>query len=225
MARCNCGFVRRQGASADPLTARAALDPSRAGRWAGPAGLLDSRYDTHRPARTPLPSPAPDGRGRAHARNRATTPSRGLRPASSMRRRRRFRRYSINTTVALPAVTGHAEALMEVLEGLARQPRGSARRQPNARQGAAGCAASLGGRSGNRRWNTRRGSRTAPWYSPMSTPNSSLLLGAPAVILGEGEETARLHLRRHFAVRSLRTLLQVVKPGVSRPIALWSVFG
>src|SRR5262252_8452351 len=29
------------------------------------------------------------------------------------------------------------------------------------------------GRSGSSRWNARRGTRTTPWYSPISTPNST----------------------------------------------------
>src|SRR5262249_20454663 len=40
-------------------------------------------------------------------------------------------------------------------------------------------------RSGSSRWNTRRGSRTIPWYSPISTPNfTACLLGIPADVLG-----------------------------------------
>jgi hypothetical protein len=38
----------------------------------------------------------------------------------------------------------------------------------------AGFDAPLGvGRFGKRRWKTRRGTRTTPWYSPISTPNST----------------------------------------------------
>ena len=67
-----CGPVHRHGASADPRTARAALDPfaSCGAAQAGPVGLVGARYEAHRPARTPLPSRTPDGRGRAHARIR-----------------------------------------------------------------------------------------------------------------------------------------------------------
>ena len=35
-----------------------------------------------------------------------------------------------------------------------------------------------GGRSGSRRWDTRRGTRTMPWYSPISTPNSTACCSA-----------------------------------------------
>jgi hypothetical protein len=55
--RRNCRPAHRQGASADPRTARAALDPSRTGaqRRPRPGGLRGSLYETGRPTRAPLP--------------------------------------------------------------------------------------------------------------------------------------------------------------------------
>jgi hypothetical protein len=40
-----------------------------------------------------------------------------------------------------------------------------------------------------KRWNARRGTRTTPWYSPISTPNSTACRSAfQRVSWGEGEE-------------------------------------
>src|SRR5438128_4594055 len=49
------------------------------------------------------------------------------------------------------------------------------------------------GRSGSRRWKTRRGTRTTPRYSPISTPKlDGLPFGVPPGVLGEGEEHRHL---------------------------------
>jgi hypothetical protein len=55
------------------------------------------------------------------------------------------------------------------------------------------------GRSGNSRWNTRRGTRTTPQYSPISTPELHRLpLGIPAGVLGKVKNATPTHGLIHF---------------------------